>query len=179
MIKVTRSIVLLLACCALLALPALAQTTGSIAGTISDEKGAVIPGATVTVRNIATNETRTARTDDDGRYRVSNMSVGEYEISVEGSGFAKHVRTGVSLVLNQAAVVDVEMKTAGVQEVVNVTENASLLNTTTAEVSTRFDSRRLSELPLSTTRSIYNVALSAPGISQVVTGQSQSSLEQE
>ncbi len=173
MIKATRSIVLLIACCTLFALPAIAQTTGSIAGTISDEKGAVIPGATVTVRNIATNETRTARTDDEGRYRVANMPVGEYEVTVEGSGFAKYVRTGISLVLNQAAIVDVEMKAAGVQEVVNVTENASLLNTTTAEVSTRFDSRRLSELPLSTTRSIYNVALSAPGISQVVTGQSQ------
>ncbi len=171
MTKVTRSTVLLLACCALLALPVIAQTTGSIAGTVSDEKGAVIPGATVTVRNIATNESRTARTDDEGRFRLANMPVGEYEITVEGSGFAKHVRTGVSLVLNQAAVVDVEMKAAGVQEVVNVTENASMLNTTTAEVSTRFDSRRLSELPLSTTRTVYNVALSAPGISQVVTGQ--------
>ena len=172
MTKVTRSTVLLLACCALLALPVMAQTTGSIAGTVSDEKGAVIPSATVTVRNTATNETRTANTDGEGRYRVANMPVGEYEITVEGSGFAKYVRTGVSLVLNQAAVVDVEMKAAGVQEVVNVTENASMLNTTTAEVSTRFDSRRLSELPLSTTRTVYNVALSAPGVSQTVTGQS-------
>ncbi|HKR60493.1 MAG TPA: carboxypeptidase regulatory-like domain-containing protein [Pyrinomonadaceae bacterium] len=173
MISATKSVVLLLACCALMSLPVVAQTTGSISGTVNDEKGAVISGATVTVRNIATNDTRTAKTDDEGRYRVVNMPVGEYELSVEGSGFAKHVRTGIALVLNQSAVVDVEMKAAGVQEVVNVTENASLLNTTTAEVSTRFDSRRLSELPLSTTRSIYNVALSAPGISQVVTGQSQ------
>jgi carboxypeptidase family protein len=173
MIKATRSIVLLMACCAFLSLSTFAQTTGSISGTVNDEKGAVIPGATVIVRNIDTNETRTARTDDEGRYRVVNMPVGEYELTIEGTGFAKHVRTGVSLVLNQSAVVDVEMKAAGVQEVVNVTENASMLNTTTAEVSTRFDSRRLSELPLSTTRSIYNVALSAPGVSQTVSGQSQ------
>jgi len=169
MISATRSILLLLAC-ALLCASAVAQTTGSISGKVNDEKGAVISGATVTARNIATNDSRTARTDDEGRYRLVNMPVGEYEVTVEGSGFAKHVRTGITLLLNQAAVVDVEMKAAGIQEVVNVTENASMLNTTTAEVSTRFDSRRLSELPLSTTRSIYNVALSAPGISQVVTG---------
>ncbi len=173
MIKATRSIVLLVASCAFLVIPVLAQTTGSIAGTVKDEKGAVIPGASVTVRNIATNESRSAKTDEDGRYRLPNMQVGEYEVTVEAGGFAKYVQSGLGLVLNQAAVVDVEMKAAGVQEVVNVTENASLLNTSTAEVSTRFDSRRLSELPLSTTRSIYNVALSAPGISQVVTGQSQ------
>ncbi|HEV2884819.1 MAG TPA: TonB-dependent receptor, partial [Pyrinomonadaceae bacterium] len=116
---------------------------------------------------------RTIETDSDGRYRIGNLPVGAYELSVESTGFAKHVRSGIGLVLNQPAVVDVQMKAGGVQEVVNVTENASLLNTSTAEVSTRFDSRRLSELPLSTTRSIYNVALSAPGISQVVTGQSQ------
>ena len=114
MIKATRSMVLLLACCALMTLPVMAQTTGSIAGTISDEKGAVIPNATVTVRNIATNETRTARTDEEGRYRVANIAVGEYEVTVEGAGFAKFVRTGITLVLNQAAVVDVEeMKNSG------------------------------------------------------------------
>src|SRR5687767_1953585 len=109
MIKATRSIVLLMACCALLSLSVVAQTTGSISGTVEDEKKAVIPNATVTVRNIATNETRTVRTNDEGRYRLVNMPVGEYELTVEGSGFAKHVRTGISLVLNQAAVIDVEM----------------------------------------------------------------------
>src|SRR4026209_2788576 len=137
MISATRSIVLLMACCALLSVSTVAQTSGSISGTVSDEKGAVISGASVTVRNIAKNDTRTARTDDEGRYRVVNMPVGEYELTVEGSGFAKHVRTGISLVLNQAAIVDVEMKAASLQEVVNIAENASMLNTTTAEVSTR------------------------------------------
>jgi hypothetical protein len=173
MIKATRSFLLLLACFACLSIPAVAQTSGSISGIVTDQKGAVIPKATVTVRNVATNETRTARTDDDGRYRIVNLPAALYELTIEGSGFAKHIQSGITLALNQPAVVDVEMKAAGVQEIVNVTENASLLNTSTAEVSTRFDSRRLSELPLSTTRSIYNVALSAPGISQVVTGQSQ------
>src|SRR5918998_2047602 len=101
------------------------------------------------------------------------MPGGGYEITVEVPNFAKYVQTGVQLLLNQDAVVDVTMKPAGVEAVVNVTENAALLNTTNAEVSTRFDSRRLSELPIATNRSVYLVALSAPGVSQVVTGQSQ------
>ena len=63
------------------------------------------------------------------------------------------------------------MKTGGVQEVVNVTENAAIINTSNAEVSTQFDSRRLSELPLGPTRNVLAVALSAPGVSQLGAGQ--------
>jgi hypothetical protein len=69
-------------------------------------------------------------------------------------------------------VVDVTMKPGALQEVVNVVENASMLNTSTSEVGTRFDEKRLAELPLATTRSVYNIALSAPGVSQINSGQS-------
>ena len=152
---------------------ALAQTSGSISGEVRDEKQAVITGATVTVRNISTNETRTAQTNQDGRYHFAGVPVGAYEITVESSGFAKHQQSGITLALNQPAVVDVTMKAGGVQEVVNVVENASMLNTSTAEVGTLFDDKRLSELPLATTRSVYNVALSAAGVSQLNIGQAQ------
>ena len=150
---------------------ALAQTSGSISGEIRDEKEAVITAATVTVRNISTNETRTAQTNADGRYHFAGVPVGAYEITVESTGFAKYQQSGITLALNQAAVVDVTMKPGAVQEVVNVVENASMLNTSTAEVGTRFDEKRLAELPLATTRSVYNVALSAPGVSQLNIGQ--------
>ena len=81
------------------------------------------------------------------------------------------MQTGITLDVNQKAVVDVALKIGGVQEVVTVTENASLLNTTTPEVSTRFDERRLSELPIATNRNVYNVLLSVPGVSQLGSGQ--------
>ncbi|HEU4833359.1 MAG TPA: carboxypeptidase regulatory-like domain-containing protein, partial [Pyrinomonadaceae bacterium] len=152
--------------------PALAQNTGSISGEVRDEKQAVITSATVNVRNIQTNESRTAQTNADGRYHFANMPVGAYEITVESSGFARYQQSGITLALNQAAVVDVTMKPGAVQEVVNVVENASMLNTSTPEVGTRFDEKRLSELPLATTRSVYNIALSAPGVSQLNAGQS-------
>jgi outer membrane receptor protein involved in Fe transport len=157
---------------AFLSFPVMAQTTGSISGEVRDEKQAVITNATVIVRNVKTNETRTAQTDSDGRYRFTSMAVGDYEVTVESSGFAKYVQSGITLVLNQPATVDVTMRAGGVTEVVNVVENASMLNTTTTEVGTRFDTRRLSELPIATNRNVYNIALSAPGVSQLQSNQS-------
>jgi hypothetical protein len=74
--------------------------------------------------------------------------------------------------VNQNAVVNTALKAGNIQEVVTVTENASLLNTSTAEVSTRFDERRLSELPIAPNRNVLNVLLSVPGVSQLGGGQS-------
>ena len=170
--KATRLPLLLLTLLTLLIAPTLAQTTGSISGEVKDEKQAVITGATVSVKNVKTNDTRTVKTDNEGRYRFTGMNVGDYELSVEATGFAKYVQSGIKLELNQPATVDVSLKTGGVTEIVNIVENASMLNTTTSEVGTRFDEKRLSELPLATTRSVYNVALSAAGVSQLNSGQS-------
>ena len=151
---------------------ALAQsTTASISGTVLDAQQAVVPNATVTVRNVETGLNRTNQTNDEGRYNFVNLPIGGYEVTVEAASFSKYVQTGITLVVNQNAVVDVGLKTGGVQEIVTVTENASLLNTTTAEVSTRFDERRLSELPIATNRNVFNVLLSVPGISQLSSGQ--------
>ncbi|MFN9743576.1 MAG: carboxypeptidase regulatory-like domain-containing protein, partial [Acidobacteriota bacterium] len=114
---------------------------------------------------------RTATTDADGRYRFLNLAIGNYEVAVEAQGFSKYLRTGIELLLNQQAVVNAELKPAGVQEVVTIAENASLLNTSNAEVSTRFDSKRISELPLAPNRNVLNIALSAAGVSQLGSGQ--------
>ena len=169
--RTPKFVLALLALTLALAATAAAQTTGSIAGQVQDEKGAAIPGATVTVRNTETGTSRTSQTDEDGRYRFPNLQVGAYEVTVEAPNFSKYVQTGIQLQLNQNAVVDALMKAGGVQEIVSVTENASVLNTTNAEVGTRFDDRRLSELPLATNRNVYNVALSAAGVSQLQSNQ--------
>ncbi len=170
--RVTRLVFSALALLAFLASPILAQTTGSISGEVKDEKQAIVTNATVTVRNVKTNETRTTQSDGDGRYRFTAMPVGDYELSIESTGFAKYVQSGITLVLNQQATVDAVLKTGGLSEVVNVVENASMLNTTTTEVGTRFDNRRLAELPIATNRNVYNIALSAPGVSQLQSNQS-------
>ena len=147
------------------------STTATISGQVLDQQQNVIPNATIKAREVLTNTSRTITTDGEGRYRLPNLAIGTYELTFESKGFAKLVRTGIERVLNQNAVVDATMKPSTVEEVVTVTENASILNTTNAEVSTRFDSKRLSELPLAPNRDILNVALSAAGVSQLGAGQ--------
>ncbi len=150
----------------------LAQSnSATLSGTVTDEKQAVISGATVTARNVDTGLSRTAQTDGEGRFRFGNLPVGAYQVTIEAANFSKYVQTGISLVVNQDAVIDASLKAGNVQEVVTVTENASVLNTTTAEVSTRFDEKRLSELPISTNRNVFSVLLSVPGVSQLGSGQ--------
>ena len=89
---------------------ALAQTSGTISGIVTDVRQAVLPNGKVTARNVDTNSSRVATTDSEGRYRFQNLPTGNYEITVEASGFAKYVRSGITLVLNQDAVIDVPMK---------------------------------------------------------------------
>ncbi|MDQ4120129.1 MAG: carboxypeptidase regulatory-like domain-containing protein [Acidobacteriota bacterium] len=150
----------------------LAQTsTASISGVVIDEKESVIPNGSVTVRNTGTGFTRTIQTDAEGRYQFTNLPIGSYEVTVEAASFSKYVQTGITLEVNQNAVIDISLKPGGVQETVTVTENAAMLNTTTAEVSTRFDARRLAELPIAPSGNVYNVLLSVPGVSQLSSNQ--------
>src|SRR5688572_1616452 len=148
------------------------SSTGTIGGTVMDERQAVVAGATVTARNVETGFNRTATSDSEGRYKFLSMPIGSYEVAIEAANFAKYVQTGIQLVVNQDAVVDATLKAGRVEEVVTVAENASVLNTTTAEVSTRFDERRLSELAIAANRNVFNVLLSVPGVSQISPNQS-------
>src|SRR5262245_63962293 len=112
-------------------------TSGTISGVVTDERQGAIANATVTARNVGTNESRVTTVDGEGRYRFPNLPVGNYEVTVQANGFARLVRSGIELLLNQDAVVNVTLKPSTVEEVITVAENASLLNTTNAEVSTR------------------------------------------
>src|SRR5262249_47966869 len=156
-------------------------TTGTITGTVVDQTGAVIVGASITVRNIDTNITRTAQTGEEGRYSMPALPIGNYEVTIELAGFGKVVRGPVVLTLNQSAVVDAELKPAGVStEVVTITDDAPILNTANAEVGARFDERRLSDLPTQGMgnlsgggfRDVFSFGLSVPGVSQINQGNS-------
>ena len=156
----------------LMAAPGAGQsTTGTVQGTVVDNQGGVVPGATVTLRNIETNVSRSVATDAEGLYRFLNMPVGNYELTVELSGFSRHVRSGLTLSLNQTAVVDAQIRPAAVTELVEVTADAPLLNTRNAEVGVRFDTTRVAELPVLGSRNIFTLARSAPGVSELGSGQ--------
>jgi hypothetical protein len=146
-------------------------TTGTIEGVVRDNQGLAVPGATVTARHVDTNVSRSQVSTADGSYRFLNMPVGNYEIAVELTGFARYVRDGVTLAVNQVAVVEVELRPAALTELVTVSADAPLLNTTTSEVGVRFDTQRVAELPVMGSRNIFTLARSAPGVSELASGQ--------
>jgi carboxypeptidase family protein len=147
------------------------STTGTIRGTVRDQQGAVVPGVTVTIRQTDTNLVRTAATGAQGEYLVTNLPTGNYEVTAEIVAFNKSVRSGITLAVNQDAVVDVTLTAGGLTETISVTSDASVLNTTTAEVGVRFDTTRVSELPVINSRDVFSLALSAPGVNQLSSGQ--------
>ncbi len=147
------------------------SSTGSISGLVTDQNQAIIPAATVVIRDTATGLTRSTTTDSDGRYSFSGVPIGGYELSVEAPTFSKYIQKVIHLLVNQSAIVSPSLDPGGITEAVTVNSDASLLNRTTPEIATRFDNRRLSELPSAPNRSVFNVLLSVPGVSQVARGQ--------
>src|SRR5580692_9500193 len=81
-------------------------TTATIEGTVSDASGAAVPDASVTLRNVNTTATETVTTNAQGRYLLTNLGVGEYEIRLSKSGFSNAIRTGVTLTVGSQNVID-------------------------------------------------------------------------
>src|SRR5215469_9407852 len=104
----------------------------SISGHVLDKSGASIPHATVQAVNTATNETATASTDTAGSYSLPLLNPGIYRFTVSASGFKQYVRENISLVISQAAGIDVTMEVGDVNQSVSVTAEAAMLETETA-----------------------------------------------
>ena len=102
-------------------------TTATISGTVRDETNAVLPGGTVTLKNLDTEITRTVITDDQGYYRASNLALGNYEVQAELPGFQTGVRTGIGLTLGRHAVVDITLTVGELTERVIVEGEAPLV----------------------------------------------------
>src|SRR5262245_5432345 len=139
--------------------PAFSQSsTGSISGTVTDQSNAVVVGATVLGKNTLTGFVRSAVTNSSGLYRLRDLPPGPYEITIEAKGFKKDTWPRITIDVGQDANINAVLELGGIAaESVTVNdENASPLNTSTAEVRTRFDRRRLSELPISSNRRIYD-----------------------
>lgn len=147
-------------------------TTGDILGTVRDASGAAMADSKVTIRNLETNIAKETSSGPEGTFRVPLLPSGSYELVVEKGGFARYVQRPIQLRLNQQADITVNMSVAATSETVNVTSDAPLINTTNAEVSTNFDTKRIAEVPFSVNRNIINLALNVPGVSQLSTGQS-------
>ncbi|HEU4597402.1 MAG TPA: TonB-dependent receptor [Pyrinomonadaceae bacterium] len=155
-------------CCALFASTlALAQTAqGTVQGTIADQNGAVVVGATVEATNQATGEKRTVTASDQGTYTLPNLAPGLYTLAVTAPGFAgttvKDVNVTVSFTLTQ----DVTLNPAGAQETVTVSTSdaQTTVNTTDQQLSTLITNEKIIDLPL-LSRDPNSLLLLAPGTS--------------
>jgi outer membrane receptor protein involved in Fe transport len=147
-------------------------TLAGILGTVRDPSGAAVSGAEVRVRNMATNDTRETTTNTEGVFRVPNLPPGSYEVSVARSGFSRYIQGPITLRVGQDVDLSIKLEVAGLTEVVTVTSDAGMINTTNAEVGTNFDVKRIGDLPMAPNRNILNLALQIPGVSQLSSGNS-------
>ena len=125
-----------------------AQTTASIGGALRDSSGAVIPGATITVKNLESGLTRTAVSDSSGSYSLPSLPVGQYEMTADKTGFKQSVRRGITLVVGQQATINFQLEVGNIEQQVTVTEEAPLVDTTPSTTSGLVGEKEVKDLPL-------------------------------
>jgi len=140
---------------------------GSIEGTVTDASGAVLPGATVTVRNEATGVVRATSTDGSGLFRAPLLPVGSYEVTVALSGFATTKRPRQTLTIGQALVLDLSLPLATAQEEVTVTAEAPVIETNRTQQASTVGERAVSNLPVNG-RNFIDFTLTTPGVTRDV-----------
>ncbi|HTM48253.1 MAG TPA: TonB-dependent receptor [Bryobacteraceae bacterium] len=132
---------------------ALAQSQARVTGTITDNTGAVVSGATVSVRNVDTGVVTTATTNSVGIYSLPFVNPGQYDLTCEMSGFKKFVRAGLTLETGTAATVNVELQLGAVTETVNVQAQAVLLETESGALGQLIENKNIANMPVASRRS--------------------------
>lgn len=146
-----------------LSVPSRAQeVTAAINGTVTDPSGGAISGVKVTAKDLDRGTVYPTSTDSGGLYNLPRLPVGNYEVRVENPGFQVSVQSPVVLVLNQVAKLDFQLKVGNVNQTVEVTAAAPVLQTETTQLGTILDARTNVTLPLAT-RNYNQLTLLAPG----------------
>ncbi len=154
-----RAVVLWLAACLVLC----GQSTQSIQGLVTDNSGAVVPGAKITITNTATGVSRTVETNNTGNYSIPLVEVGDYEIRCEMQGFKTETVRGVRVETAAQVRQDFTLQVGNVTETVEVSAAAVLLTTENATVGGVIENKRITELPLNG-RNVASLAVLVPGV---------------
>jgi hypothetical protein len=126
----------------------LGQTTARFSGTVKDQSGGTVAGATVTLTNQATNVNQTTKTDGDGNYLFPRVQAGVYRLTVEHGGFKKVVQDDITLELNQNGRLDVALELGQSSEVIEVKAEVPQIDTSGAILGKVEDTKRIQDLPL-------------------------------
>src|SRR6266478_2473984 len=149
-----KSIQILLVCLAVVSCHSAAMSqaqsnAADLQGSVRDPKGAVVPGASVTARNTATNSAREATTNDDGFYKITNLSPGEYEVTVKAQNYKTALLPSVKLTVGQTANQDIPLEVGDLTATVTVTSvSPNIVETTATSVSATVDQQRIESLPI-------------------------------
>ena len=131
-----------------LAVPAGAQTTGTIRGTVTDPSGAVIPGAKVAAVLSGTYVTRNTVTDQDGDFVFPSVAVGHYTVVVDAEGFKEFQQRDVEVSIGRVVVINAKMELGALTQVVTTEATAPLIETTSTQLGAVANDRTVSQLPL-------------------------------
>ena len=141
--------------------------TSSISGVISDQTGAAVPGATVTINNTATGFKRTTTTREDGRYSFPGIQPATYRLEVEAGNFKKAVNNAVKALVDSKAVINISLETGDVSAIVDVTSNniESVVNTQDASIGNTFVPEQITQLPTNL-RQVNDLLSLQPGVTR-------------
>src|SRR5246127_1379409 len=164
--RATRALRLLFTVFTLLALSvsALAQSTaGRILGTLTDQSGAAVAGATVVVTDAERGASRTVTTDESGSYAVPDLAPGIYKIHIQAKGFKGIDRPNVQIEVASDVRADFALQAGSVSEILTITEEVPLLNTTSATLGGTLSNKEINDLPLNG-RNYENLLQLRPGV---------------
>ncbi len=148
----------------LLCLPAFSQGSfGRILGTVTDQSGGVVAGATVSVIDTERGVTRTLTTDDAGAYNAPNLTAGNYTVRVEAKGFKRLERQGIGIEIGREVRVDLTVQPGEQTQTVTVTESVPLVETTNATMGGTLENADIIDLPLNG-RDYQNLLGLRPGV---------------
>ncbi len=139
-------------------------TSATILGTVTDSAGAVVPGASIQVKNLATAQVQQAPTDGQGRYAIAEVPVGNYEATASATGFQTTVRRGITLTVGQQAVVDFSLSIGQQQQTITVEAQVSQVDTLSTAVSSYVEQKQINDLPLNG-RNFTDLVSLVPGVS--------------
>ena len=169
-----KRLVSLAACACLLLAAAVAgaqEITGGIVGTVKDAAGAGVPGATVTITDLAKQAVvRTLTTSEEGEYSAPQLPVGNYEVSIEAPGFKRYVETNVKVDVNQRRTIDAALEAGRVEEVVTVEADPLQVELQTPSVANVITGTQVRELALNN-RNFVQLTTLMPGVSSGLSDQ--------
>jgi hypothetical protein len=139
-------------------------TSATLLGTVTDSGGAVVPNASVQVKNVATDQVQQVTTNAQGRYTVAELPVGDYEAQASAQGFQTTVRRGITLTVGQQAVVDFSLTIGQSQQTITVEAQVSQVDTASTTLQSVVELKQVSDLPLNG-RNFTDLITLVPGVS--------------